>query len=204
MWSQDFYCSLPLEHCTLSKFNTIPILCLAKSVYYTTQMSSITLETHHLPNFSYHNRRHLAGSPLRTLSFSSESSASSFGLRPSTWIEPLPLRNTNPPSTSGSYWGLQSPAALPDFGISQGQDPATRPSSSSSSSPSFESTPVVFGTPLGCESDCLRPEYDNQPRSGLSKQIQEECPIENSLYVGLDLHRVHLLIRSFMTKVTVL
>ncbi|KAK6838349.1 hypothetical protein RU639_000665 [Aspergillus parasiticus] len=144
-------------------------------------MSSITLETHHLPDFPYHNHRHLAGSPLRNLHLSSESSASSFGLHPSTWIEPLQPRNTSPPSTSGSYWGLQSPSALSGFSISQGQDPAARSSSHSSSSSSFETTPVILGTPLGCESNCSGPGYENQPPSSLSKQIQGELPTETSL-----------------------
>ncbi|KAF7619748.1 hypothetical protein AFLA_001369 [Aspergillus flavus NRRL3357] len=88
-------------------------------------------------------------------------------------------RNTSPPSTSDSYWGLQSPSAL--SGFSQGQDPAARSSSSSSSSSSFETTPVILGTPLGCESNCSRPGYENQPPSGLSKQIQGKLPTETSL-----------------------
>lgn len=167
-------------------------------------MSSITLETYHLPDISYHDRRHLAGSSLRNLSCTSESSASSFGLHPSTWTEPLLPRNTSPPSTSGSYRGLQSPSALSGFRISQGQDTATRSSSSSRSPSSFEATPVIFGTLLGCESNYLRPEYEDQPPSGLSKQIREEVRIENSLYVGHGLHREHLLTRTFMTKYTVL
>lgn len=175
---------------------------LNQCTIYTSQMSSITLETHHLPDFACHNHRHLAGSPLWNLDCSSELSASSFGLNRSTWIEPLQPRNTSPPSTSDSYWSLQSPSAL--SGFSQGQDPAARSSSSSSSSSSFETTPVILGTPLGCESNCSRPGYENQPPSGLSKQIQGKLPTETSLYVGHDLHLEHLLIRTFMTKNTVL